>query len=117
MKFFQIFLLIGLLGFVSACDNTETITQTKLIETPRLNPNLPPAVNLDKINWKVYDKEGLSKLTLAPGDVVLFTVTPDQAEKLGKNQVDIQRYILQLKETVIFYQNQNKTVDSKKNPK
>ena len=97
-------ILVSVLLSLAACSTAPT--QTTIIDTPHLNPNLPPQVELQSVQFKVYTATDLKRLSTQK-NVVLFTLTPEQYAILGKNLVAVHGYILELKQTVIFYKNQN----------
>jgi len=97
---------VGLILSLAACGSADVVTDTKTIDTPHLNYNLPPAVSVQPIQWKVYTATDLKKLS-TDKNVVLFTLTKQEYEKLGRNMAEVHRYILQLKDTVNVYRTQN----------
>lgn len=104
------FLSICLLSFSLVACSATPIKETKVIELPRLNPNLPPEVTTQNIEWKVMTPTDLKK-----ANVTLYTLTPEEFTKLSGNLTEMYRYILQIKETVKFYREQNTA--SQVNPK
>ena len=98
-------LVIGLLMIsVTACTQPTDQTITT-INLPVVAPNLPEPPTLEQVTWHVYDANDLKQLTVTEPSIVLFTLTQDQNKALDDNIVELQRYILQLKQTVIYYQN------------
>lgn len=107
MKMVLKYIAIGALALsLTACGNTP-ISQTTIIDNPTIDPNLPTPPKLNNVNWKVQDGDDLKQSVAANPDEVLFTLTPEEDAKLNTNLTELQRYILQLKQTVLYYKHQN----------
>ena len=106
MNKFTLFSASLLLLGLSACADMPTV-QTTVIDTPTIDANLPRATDLSNVTWHVYDSGDL-KVVSDNKDVVLFTLTKEEYEKLNNNIIEMRRYILQLKQTVVFYHNHKK---------
>lgn len=101
----KIIAALMVIASLSACSDMP-IKETTTIDIPTLDANVPQATGLEDVNWKVYTADDLIVIA-SDKDVVLFTLTKEEYEKMGRNIVEMRRYILQLKQTVIFYRNQN----------
>jgi predicted component of type VI protein secretion system len=109
-------LTIAILGItmlaLSACATpNKDITITT---APELDPNLPTQIQTDPVTWHVYTSTDLKNLS-KDSSTVLFALSQSDYEKLGKNMVEIQRYVEQLKQTVIYYKNHNASTNTPSN--
>lgn len=106
MKLCLKYAAIGLMMLnLTACNSP--LQQTTTIDLPIVNPDLPEPPVLNAVDWKIYDADDLKQLSSSTPSVILFTLTPVQSTILSDNLVEMQRYILQLKQTVIYYQTLN----------
>lgn len=106
-KVFKFVALSLLVLTVSACSSTVVPGGTTTIDLPTVTPNLPEPPTLATVTWHVYDANDLKAAIAANPNIILFTLTQDQNKALDDNLVELQRYILQLKQTVVYYQNLN----------
>ena len=104
MKTFFRIAAIGFLLTLTAC-NSPIQGPTTVVNLPVIQPNLPQAPEVGTVTWKVYDAKDLQALSISNPNVILFTLTQDENQVLNDNIVELQRYILQLKQTVVYYQN------------
>lgn len=102
----KVAIMIFVLSSLTACGDSQLIKETTTIDIPTIDANLPQATDLEDVDWKVYTSDDLKIIENSNG-VVLFTLTQPEYEKLGRNLVELRRYIMQLKQTVVFYRNQN----------
>ena len=97
---------ISLFLCLSAC-NGQVIEQTKVIEVPKLDATLPDPLVFNSMTWHVYNSSELQALSNQQKNLILFTLTPDQMTILGSNIAEMQRYINESKQAIIFYRQQN----------
>jgi len=71
-------------------------------------PPLPPEIKLESVKFSVVNKDNLEEKILEiekmlDGDFVAFMLTPIGYEKMAYNLQEVQRYILQQKEIILYY--------------
>lgn len=96
---------------LSACNTLPS--PTKIEQLPKLNPNLPVEVVAQPVQIKPMTTTDLRVVSGVPG-TVLYTLTPAEFEKLSGNVTEMYRYILQAKELIKFYREQNNSTQTTK---
>ena len=94
----------------------KLIPFASVYETPQIAPNVPQGTKLQEVNWMVLTAPDLLKMSQDP-NIIIFALTPYDAQKVGENQVEQQRYILQLKEAFLFYDTKARSTVDMKNEK
>ena len=102
----KLLISILLVGLLTSCAGT-TIVQTKVIEVPKIDPPLPDPIIVQNVSWHIYNSQELIQLATQQKDIILYTMTPNQVQTLGYNLSEIQRYVLQSKQVILFYRSQN----------
>jgi hypothetical protein len=90
----------------------EPVVVTKIETVPLriYQPPLPAQINMIDVNWFVitednYEEKSKEIEKILDGQFVIFALTPDGYEKMAENLQEIQRYILQQKELILYYRN------------
>jgi hypothetical protein len=100
-------IFVVLLMFVlTACETTRQ-QQIMLISPPVPKP--APVV-MRNVEWKVYNLPELERLVAElrernDGDFVIIALTPRGYENLGVNLIELERYIREQEEVVVFLKN------------
>lgn len=97
--------IIGIALAISGC--SQGVTSTTVTDLPTVAPNLPEPPQLGQVQWKVYDANDLKQLSSSNPNIVLFTMTQEQNRILDDNIVELQRYISQLQQAIVYYQKQS----------
>jgi len=101
----KILILALITMFCSSCsEQTNQVVTTEVVEKEVIKPNLPEQIQISQVNFILSTKEDLILLTQQK-NIVLYTLTPEQMTNLTQNIQEMYRYISQLKQTVIYYQN------------
>lgn len=93
---------------LAAC---QTNVRPPLRPTP-FNNVTPPTVQplvMERFQWKVYNLEDLKKLVAqlereGVKDFVVVALTPEGYKALGNNMLEIQRYIQEQQQVILFLQ-------------
>ncbi len=92
-KLVKLFLVIPVIFALTACGSTTVIKETDIIETPVIHPNLPTQIDYRPVEWKIEKKTTENQ----------YVLDEKNYRNLNHNILEMNRYILQIKETVKYY--------------
>lgn len=81
---------------------------TKSIQLEILQPSLPREINLKEPHWYVVSDKNIDEFIErirkeTGGNVVFFAMSVPDYELMSYNMQEIKRYILEMKEIVVYY--------------
>lgn len=114
MRICSLLIALSLLGGCSWFGGSEILPEpivvTKIETVPLriYQPPLPAQIDMVGITWFVITEENAEEKfkeieKILDGQVVIFALTPDGYEKMAGNLQEMQRYILQQKELILYY--------------
>ena len=107
--------LIILITLISGCSTfggrksapNPVVIETAPIEIEIYHPPLPDPIKLERPDWFVVsDKnidEFLARVEKEQGQVVFFAMSVPDYELMAYNMQELKRYIVELKEVVVYY--------------
>jgi len=106
--------VVMLTAFLAGCTTVEKIPAELCAPLPKLTPHIPTPVVLGVPQFYVVsenNKETFQKRILKDSDGVFYAVTPDGYTILSENMQELRRYIRELQEVILYY-DQNTTSES-----
>ena len=110
-------LLISSLTLLSACASQEkVVVQTEIIKADIPTQSRPKPISLSNIKFYVVTKENLNDFLKIfekeNNDIVFYSMSVKDYEKMSLNIAELRRYIIQQDKIIVYYE---KTVKKEEN--
>ena len=118
LKISKKILLIGSLTLLSACASQEKIVeQTEIIKADIPTQARPKPVSLSNIKFYVVTKENLNDFLKVfekeNNDIVFYSISVKDYEKMSLNIAELRRYIIQQDKIIVYYEKAVKKEENK----
>lgn len=118
LKISKKILLIGSLTLLSACASQEkVVVQTEIIKADIPTQSRPKPVSLSNIKFYVVTKENLNDFLKTfekeNNDIVFYSVSVKDYEKMSLNIAELRRYIVQQDKIILYYEKAVKKEENK----
>ena len=118
LKISKKILLIGSLTLLSACASQEkVVVQTEIIKADIPTQSRPKPISLSNIKFYVVTKENLNDFLKIfekeNNDIVFYSMSVKDYEKMSLNIAELRRYIIQQDKIIVYYEKAVKKEENK----
>jgi hypothetical protein len=111
-------LLISSLTLLSACASQEkVVVQTEIIKADIPSQSRPKPVSLSNVKFYVVTKENLNDFLKVfekeNNDIVFYSMSVKDYEKMSLNIAELRRYIIQQDKIIVYYEKAIKKEEDK----
>lgn len=120
LKIFKKILLISSFTLLTACASQEkVVVQTEIIKANIPTQARPKAVSLSNIKFYVVTKDNLNDFLKTfekeNNDIVFYSMSVKDYEKMSLNIAELRRYITQQDKIILYYETAVKKEENKSN--
>lgn len=118
LKISKKILLISSLSLLSACASQEkVVVQTEIIKPDIPTQSRPKPVSLSNIKFYVVTKDNLNDFLKTfekeNNDIVFYSISVKDYEKMSLNLAELRRYIIQQDKIIVYYEKAVKKEENK----
>lgn len=118
LKISKKILLLSSISLLSACASQEkVVVQTEIIKADIPTQARPKPVSLSNVKFYVVTKENLNDFLKVfekeNNDIVFYSISVKDYEKMSLNIAELRRYIIQQDKIIVYYEKAVKKEESK----
>lgn len=118
LKISKKILLLGSISLLSACASQEkVVVQTEIIKADIPTQARPKPVSLNNVKFYVVTKENLNDFLKVfekeNNDIVFYSISVKDYEKMSLNIAELRRYIIQQDKIIVYYEKAVKKEEDK----
>jgi hypothetical protein len=118
LKISKKILLLSIISLLSACASQEkVVVQTEIIKADIPTQARPKPVSLSNVKFYVVTKENLSDFLKVfekeNNDIVFYSISVKDYEKMSLNIAELRRYIIQQDKIIVYYEKAVKKEEDK----
>jgi hypothetical protein len=118
LKISKKILLLSSISLLSACASQEkVVVQTEIIKADIPTQARPKPVSLSNVKFYVVTKENLSDFLKVfekeNNDIVFYSISVKDYEKMSLNIAELRRYIIQQDKIIVYYEKAVKKEEDK----